>query len=86
MNINGNLVQITPTPTNTAGTVTTGVQQANIVVVSIFNKKKKKKDNKFEFTNINKSYFFLLSRLMVVCKWLPIMLFQEFLYQLQQNF
>ncbi|EEB10021.1 transcriptional activator HAP2, putative [Pediculus humanus corporis] len=32
LNINGNLVQITPTPTNTAGTVTTGVQQANIVV------------------------------------------------------
>ncbi|KAK6625697.1 hypothetical protein RUM43_005996 [Polyplax serrata] len=32
LNINGNLVQITPTPANSAGAVTTGVQQANIVV------------------------------------------------------
>lgn len=37
LNINGSLVQITPTPTTQTGNVTTGgVQQANIVVVSIF--------------------------------------------------
>ena len=35
LNINGNLVQITPTQSTTAGTVPGGgVQQANIVIVS----------------------------------------------------